>query len=56
VRYHASGRLLFILNHTATTQEVMLDRPYYNLLDEPMRLEGALTVAPRDVLILEEAD
>jgi beta-galactosidase len=56
VRHHASRRLLFILNHTAVPQEVMLDQPYYNLLGEPVRLEGALTVAPRDVLILEEAD
>ena len=56
VRHHASGRLLFILNHTAVPQEVMLDQPYCNLLGEPTRLEGALTVAPRDVLILKEAD
>jgi len=56
VRSHASGRLLFILNHTATPQEVTLDRPYCSLIGEPAQLDSTLTLAPHDVLILEEAD
>jgi beta-galactosidase len=56
VRNHASGRLLFVLNHTALPQDVQLDGPYHNLLGEPIRVEGTLTLAPRDVWILEQTD
>ena len=56
VRNHASGRLLFVLNHTALSQDVQLDGPYHNLLGEPIRVEGTLTLAPRDVWILEQTD
>lgn len=55
-RNHESRCLFFVLNHTALPQEVKLDRPYRNLLGEPRRLEGTLTLAPRDVLILERVD
>jgi beta-galactosidase len=56
VRNHASGRLLFGLNPTALSQDVQLDGPYHNLLGEPIRVEGTLTLAPRDVWILEQTD
>jgi len=55
-RNHGSRRLLFVLNHTALPQEVKLDRAYHNLLGEPTPLDGTLTLAPRDVLILEKAE
>jgi beta-galactosidase len=55
-REHASRRLIFVLNHTALPQVVKLDRAYRNLIGAPMRLEGTLTLGPRDVWILEGTD
>ena len=55
-RAGGSRQLLFVLNHTATTQEVTFDRPYRNLLGDDARLRGTVQLGARAVLILEEAD
>jgi len=53
-RWQGDQRLLFVLNHTDREQEVTLDKRYMDLLDGSAALEGAVTVPPRDVLILLE--
>ena len=53
-RWQGDQRLLFVLNHTDREQEVALDGRYTDLLDGSATLEGAVTVAPRDVLVLLE--
>jgi beta-galactosidase len=55
-RTDGSGRLLFVLNHTATTQELTLDRAYRNLLSDGSRLYGRAPLDAHAVLILEEAE
>ncbi len=52
-RWQEDQRLLFVLNHTDLEQEVTLDRRYTNLLNGST-FEGAVTIAPRDVLVLLE--
>ena len=52
-RWQGDQRLLFVLNHTDLEQEVTLDRRYTNLLNGST-FEGAVTTAPRDVLVLLE--
>ena len=52
-RWQGDQRLLFVLNHTGLEQEVTLDRRYTNLLNGSI-FEGAVTIAPRDVLVLLE--
>ena len=51
-RWHGNRRLLFVLNHTDQEQEVALDGRYTDLLDASAALEGRVTIAPLDVLIL----
>ena len=53
-RWHGNRRLLFVLNHTDQEQEVALDGRYTDLLDASAALEGRVTIAPLDVLILLE--
>jgi beta-galactosidase len=55
-RTDGSRHLLFVLNHTATAQEVTLDRAYRDLLDDGAQLQGTIVLGARAVLILEEAD
>jgi beta-galactosidase len=55
-RTDGSRQLLFVLNHTATTQEVTLDRAYRNLLSDAAPLQGTTSLDAHAVLILEEAD
>jgi len=52
-RWQGDRRLLFLLNHTAEEQEVVLDDAGTNLLEEA-GVEGSVTIAPRDVLVLED--
>ena len=52
-RRQGETRLLFLLNHTAAPQEVALEGRYNNLL-EAEALEGSVTIAPKDVLILQK--
>ena len=52
-RWQGDQRLLFVLNHTGLEQEVTLGRRYTNLLNGSI-FEGAVTIAPRDVLMLLE--
>ena len=55
VRSKGAQRLLFILNHTTTPQQVTLDKSYRNLLgDHADQIEGALILAGHDVAILED--
>lgn len=51
-RWQGDQRLLFLLNHTAEEQEVVLDKPSTNLLEDGAIVQGAVTIAPRDVLVL----
>jgi beta-galactosidase len=51
-RWQGDQRLLFVLNHTERRQVVTLDGHYTDLLGGSAALEGAVTVPPRDVLVL----
>jgi beta-galactosidase len=51
-RWQGDQRLLFILNHTEQAQEVALEGRFTDLLSASGILEGTITVAPRDVLVL----
>jgi len=53
-RWQRDRRLLFVLNHTAEEQEVVLDTAGVNLLDGGSVVEGAVAIAPRDVLVILE--
>ena len=53
-RWQGDRHLLFLLNHAEHQQEVTLDRRYLHLLDGATSLEGRVTIAPRDVLVLAE--
>jgi beta-galactosidase len=53
-RWQGVQRLLFLLNHTRQEQEVVLHGRYVNLLDGSATLEGMVTLAPWDVLVLLE--
>jgi beta-galactosidase len=53
-RWQGDRRLLFLLNHADGVQELALDGRYVNLLDGSTTLQGTVTIAPRDVLILLE--
>ena len=51
-RRQGDTRLFFLLNHTDEPQEVALDERYSNLFDAAV-LENSVTVAPKDVLVLQ---
>jgi beta-galactosidase len=53
-RWQGDQRLLFVLNHTEQEQKVALDKRYTDLLRDSGSLKGAVTVPPRDVLVLQE--
>jgi len=53
-RWQGDRRLLFVLNHTAEEQEVVLDTAGVNLLKGGSVVEGAVAIAPWDVLVLLE--
>ncbi len=55
-RWQGDRRLLFVLNHTTAPQAITLDQPYRQLLDGHAPLKGQVTLAPRDVLVLAEAE
>jgi beta-galactosidase len=50
-RWQGDRRLLFVLNHTGQAQDVSLDGAYVDLLSAT-DVQGTVTVAPRDVLVL----
>ena len=50
-RWQGDKRLLFVLNHTGQAQEVALEGRFTDLLGGSA-IEGTVTVAPRDVLVL----
>ena len=52
-RWQGDRRLLFVLNHSDREQEVPLDKRYMDLLNGSV-FDGAVTIAPRDVLVLLE--
>jgi len=54
-RWQGRQRLLFVLNHTTTPQNITLEQPYRHLLNGHAPLTGAVTLAPRDVLVLAGA-
>lgn len=54
-RIQGNRRLLFILNHTGETQPITLDGAYCSLLDGSSHLSGAITLPPREVLVLSPA-
>ncbi len=51
-RWQGDQQLLFVLNHTEQEQEVTLDKPYKDLLNNSAPVAGKITLAPLDVLIL----
>ena len=53
-RWQDRQRILFILNHTATSQTVSLSQQYDNLIDGMTIPKGLISIAPRDVLVLSE--
>jgi beta-galactosidase GanA len=53
-RWQGSRRLVFVLNHTASPQALTLDRAYQHLLDGHEALDGQVTLAPREVLVLAD--
>jgi beta-galactosidase len=53
-RWQDDLRLLFVLNHCACQQKVVLDRPYISLFDHSI-FEGTISLAPHDVLVLRES-
>jgi beta-galactosidase len=55
VRSQNGQRLLFLLNHTESQQNIFLDQPYRSLLDGSM-INGVVSIAPREVLLLGEKD
>jgi len=46
-----SHKLLFVLNHHYSSQEIILDNPFYDLISG-RNLSGRLTLSPLEVLIL----
>ena len=54
-RWQGAQRLLFLLNHTHTVQNLNLPRPYTDLISD-QRLEGAVELGSNDVMILTECD
>ena len=50
-RWQDDRRLLFVLNHTAQTRGVALDG-HFTDLPSGSTVEGTVTVAPKDVLVL----
>jgi beta-galactosidase len=52
-RWQGDRRLLFVLNHTGQEQPVTLEGVYTDLLGGST-IEGVVSVAPRDVLVLEK--
>jgi beta-galactosidase len=53
-RSDGSRRLMFVLNHTGTPQQIGLGSPYRNLVGDATRLEGAAELDSYDAWILEE--
>jgi beta-galactosidase len=53
-RWQGDRRLLFLLNHTDQEQTISLDGRLTNILEEAA-VEGEITIAAKDVLILTEA-
>jgi beta-galactosidase len=54
-RWQKDHRILFILNHTTQSQVITLPRQYTKLFNE-QSINGYVTVAPHDVLVLMEAE
>jgi len=52
-RWRNDQRLLFVLNHTQHPQQLTFDKRYECLLDNSI-IEGAVSLAPHDILILRE--
>lgn len=51
-RRQGGQRLLFLLNHTDQAQEVALNDSYVNLLDGAAPVQGIISLAPREVMLL----
>lgn len=54
-RWQKDQRILFILNHTAIAQIIILPRQYTNMLDG-QTISGSVTLSPNDVFVLMEAE
>ncbi len=53
-RWEGDRRILFLLNHSETTQVVPVDGHYIDLLRESTPIEGSLMIPSRGVFILQE--
>ena len=54
-RWQGNRRLLFILNHTDREQEVTPDGSYATMLRDAKIVDGTITIAPRDVWLLQDS-
>jgi len=52
-RWQDGRRLLFLLNHTECEQNIVLGQRFTSLFDDSI-IEGTISIAPRDVLLLRE--
>lgn len=55
-RWQGEQRIVFVLNHGSCAQEVVLDRPYTDLLSGSKEIQGTVSIAPRELLILAQRD
>jgi beta-galactosidase len=54
-RWQADRRIIFLLNHSDTTQVIPLEGQYIDLLRESASIEGSLVIPPRGVFVLLES-
>ncbi len=54
LRQTETHTFLFVLNHTAEPQNIVLDAPYRNLLSDPGLLRGTIILDAHDVMILQQ--
>ena len=54
-RWQGDQRILFILNHSGSTQEIQVDHTYVDLISGSV-LEGSIKILPLEVFVLVEVD
>lgn len=54
-RWQSGSRILFMLNHTDSDRNVLLDGCFTNLLNGSV-IEGTISIVPREVILLKEKD
>jgi beta-galactosidase len=54
-RWHRDQRILFLLNHTESAQEIPVNQPYVDLISGAV-IKDLIKIAPLDVFVLAEQD